>query len=74
MSSTISVYTYSWDEFQVTTAEEHDGEIWLYANLLKRYESGDTTTPIGHWILSKRFELTRILPENVDKPPLPEAK
>lgn len=70
VTSTLSFYTYSWDQFQVTTAEKHGDEIWLYANTLKRYESGDTTTPVGEWILSRRFELTRILPENLDKPPL----
>jgi hypothetical protein len=41
--------------------------VWLFFNLLKYYHSGDPTTPVGRWILSKRFESTRILPENVDK-------
>ena len=39
--------------------------MWLYANTLKRYESGDPTSKLGQWILSQRFPLTRILPENV---------
>jgi len=64
--TTISFYEYAWDEFQVTTVEEHEGQLWLFANRLKRYESGDPTTPVGRWILSNRFELTPILPEHVD--------
>lgn len=67
VSATVSYYHYVWDQFQVTTAEQQGSEIWLFANTLKRYESGDPTKKIGKWILSQRFELTRILPENVDK-------
>lgn len=29
--------------------------------------SGDPTTPVGRWVLSQRFESTRILAANVDK-------
>lgn len=65
--STITVHHYVWDEFQVATAEKVGGETWIFYNTLKRYESGDSTTPIGRWILSQRFESTRILPENVGK-------
>jgi len=65
VSATISYYHYVWDQFQVTTAEPRGDEVWLYANTLKRYESGDPTSKLGQWILSQRFELTRILPENV---------
>lgn len=65
--STITLYDYTWEEFQVTTVEEVDGELWLFANTLKRYSSGDRTTPVGKWILSRRFELTPILAENVEK-------
>lgn len=64
----INFYTYKWRQFQVTTAEEVDGEVWLFANTLKFYESGDSTTPVGEWILSRRMETTPILAENVDKP------
>lgn len=67
VSSTISYYHYVWDQFQVTTAERDaaSGEVWLFANTLKHYHSGDPTKKVGKWILSQRFELTRILPENV---------
>ena len=63
----VTVYTYSWDQFQVTTAEKQGDEVWLFANTLKHYESGDPTTPVGRWILAERFQITRILPENVAK-------
>jgi hypothetical protein len=64
---TLSYYEYAWDEFQVTTAEKVDGEVWLFANTLKLYSSGDPTTPIGRWILSRRYRLTPILSQNVGK-------
>ncbi len=73
-SATITSYDYKWEQFQVTTAELVNGELWLFANTLKRYESGDPTTTIGQWILTNRFELTRILAENLEKPPLPVPK
>ena len=66
-TATITYYHYVWDEFQVVTAERIGDEVWLFANHLKYWHSGDTTKPIGKWILSQRFELTRILPENVGK-------
>ncbi|MEO1696466.1 MAG: hypothetical protein AAFU73_04165 [Planctomycetota bacterium] len=64
---TITFYDYTWEQFQVTTAEKVGDEVWLFANTLKRYESGDPTTPVGEWILSRRFELTPILAENLDR-------
>ncbi len=67
VTSTISFYDYSWSQFQVTTAEKVGDEVWLFANTLKLYSSGDRTTPVGDWILSQRFKLTPILAENVDK-------
>lgn len=65
VTTTVSYYHYVWDQFQVTTAEKVGDQVWLFANTLKRYESGDPTKKIGQWILSQRFELTPILPENV---------
>lgn len=67
VTTTVSYYHYVWDQFQVTTAEKVGDTVWLFANTLKRYESGDPTKKVGSWILSQRFELTPILPENVDK-------
>lgn len=63
----VTVYTYAWDQFQVTTAEKVGEETWMFANTLKRFDSGDPTTPIGRWILADRIQLTRILPDHVDK-------
>lgn len=60
----IDYYEYVWDEYQVTTVEKVGDELWLFANTLKHYHSGDPTTPVGKWILSRRFELTPILPEH----------
>lgn len=67
VSRTITFYDYVWDEYQVATAERRGDEIWIWFNRLKYYHSGDTTKPIGRWVLSERFESTRILPENVDR-------
>ncbi|MBL9077213.1 MAG: hypothetical protein JNL08_06910 [Planctomycetes bacterium] len=67
VTTTVRYYHYVWDEFQVTTAETVGDQVWLFANTLKRYQSGDSTKKIGQWILSQRFELTPILPENVDR-------
>lgn len=64
---TIRLYHYVWDEFQVTTAERVGDDVWLFFNTLKHYHSGDPTTPVGRWVLSQRFESTRILAANVDK-------
>jgi hypothetical protein len=61
------MHHYVWDEFQVVTAEPVGDDVWLWFQTLKRFESGDATTPIGRWIVSNRFESTRILPANVDR-------
>ncbi len=63
----VTVYSYVWDEFQVTTAEQVGDDTWLFCNTLKYFHSGDPTTPVGRWLLSQRFESTRILRENVDR-------
>ena len=66
-SSTVTVYKYKWDEFQATTAEEEDGVYYMYANTFRFYHSGDSTTPVNRWILSKRFQSSQILKENIGK-------
>ena len=67
VSSTVTVYTYKWDQFQATTAEKVGDAYYMYANTFKYYYSGDTTTPLNRWILSQRFQSSRILKENIDK-------
>ncbi|MCA8947921.1 MAG: hypothetical protein KDE27_00365 [Planctomycetes bacterium] len=63
----ITAYHYVWDEFRVVTAERIGDEVWVHHNLLKYYHSSDTVTPQGEWILSRRFQGTQILPDNVDR-------
>lgn len=67
----LTIYTYAWDDFIVTTAERRGDEIWMFSNKFENYSSGDKRTTTGSWYLASRHELTRILPENLDKPPLP---
>jgi len=67
VGATITSYHYVWDEFHVVTAEQVDGELCMFHNLLKFYHSSDSVTPQDVWILSRRFQGTQILPENVDK-------
>ncbi len=68
----LTIYTYTWDDFTVTTAEKRGDELWLFSNKFENYGSGDSTTATGEWYLAARTELTRILPANLDKSPLPE--
>lgn len=65
--STITTYHYVWEEFGVTTVEKVGEDYYLFVNKLKFYHSSDSVTPSGRWILSERFQSTRILPENFDK-------
>ncbi|MDF1836888.1 MAG: hypothetical protein P1V35_03385 [Planctomycetota bacterium] len=69
----LTMYSYAWDDFIVTTAERRGDEVWLFSNKFENYSSGDKRTTTGKWYLASRHELTRILPGNVGKPPLPEA-
>tara|TARA_R110002072_G_scaffold46591_2_gene128866 strand:+ start:44248 stop:45873 length:1626 start_codon:yes stop_codon:yes gene_type:complete len=65
--ATITSYHYVWDEYRVVTAEKVGDEVWIYHNLLKFYHSSDSVTPQDQWILSRRFQSTQILPENLPK-------
>ena len=67
VSSTVTVYTYKWDQFQATTVEKVGDEYFMYANTFKYYYSGSSTTPLNRWILSGRFQSSRILKENINK-------
>jgi len=71
--TTVTIYDYAWDEFQVCTVEKEGDEHWLYYNTLKHYTSGGPTTPLNRWILSQRFKSTRILEANIDKDPVPKT-
>lgn len=61
----LDYYEYAWDQYQVTTVERVGDQLWMFANTLKLYSSGDPTTPVGRWILSRRIELTPILERNL---------
>ncbi len=65
VNTTVAATRYLWDEFSVTTAEEVDGEVYLFHNLLKYFHEGGTDVPIGKWTLGKRWKSKRILKENV---------
>ena len=66
-TSTITVYKYKWDEFQATTAEKVGDDYYLFYNTFKFYHAADPTTPVDRWILSKRFQSSQILKENIDE-------
>ncbi|MEZ6195608.1 MAG: hypothetical protein R3F20_07750 [Planctomycetota bacterium] len=67
VTSTITVYHYSWDEFGVTTAEKVGDEYYMYYNKFKYFHSGAPTTPTEHWILADRFQSSKIKKENISK-------
>ncbi|MCH6258437.1 hypothetical protein MLD52_17890 [Puniceicoccaceae bacterium K14] len=63
---TVTSYHYSWDEYQVTTAEKVGDEYYLYYSTLKYFTSGGSRTPLNRWVLSGRFQGGRILEKNID--------
>jgi hypothetical protein len=66
-TATITVYKYKWDQFQATTAEKVGDDYYLFYNTFKFYHAADPTTPTQAWILSDRFQSSRILKENIAK-------
>jgi hypothetical protein len=63
----VTTYHYVWDEYRVVTAEKVGDETWIFHNTLKFYHSSDSVTPQDVWILSRRFQGTQILADNVAK-------
>ncbi len=67
--STLYVYHYVWDQYQVATAEkDREGpgyHIWY--TTLKYFHKGGPTTPTEEWIISGRFKSVPILEENIDE-------
>lgn len=57
---------FEWDEFQVATAEPVGDRYYIFYNTLRKFTSGGTTTPIGRWLLAKRFQGAEILEDNID--------
>ena len=66
-TATITVYKYKWDQFQATTAEKVGDDYYLFFNTFKFYHAADPNTPTQAWILSDRFQSSRILKENIAK-------
>jgi len=58
---------YEWEEFQARTAERVDGRWYVFVNDLRFFHSGDATTPLGRWLVAKRWQSVRILEENIGK-------
>ncbi len=58
---------YEWDEFQARTVEQVDGKWYIFVNDLKYFYSGATTTPLDRWLVSDRWQSSRILEENIHK-------
>ena len=55
-----------WQEFQVTTVEtDEKGKHYLYFNMIAKFSQAPQTTPIGEWILTKRFKGNAIAKENL---------
>lgn len=67
VSTTVTVYHYVWDEFQVTTAEQEGDEFYLFFNRMRFYHKGDNDTPTNKWILSGRHQGHKILKKNIGK-------
>lgn len=61
----ITVYSYAWDQFQVTTAEKVGDRHYLFYNTLKYFHSGAPTTPTGRWVLADRIKGSPILKQNL---------
>jgi hypothetical protein len=64
--NTLTVYTYVWDQFQVTTAEKVGDEYYLFHNTMKYFHKAHPKTPTERWLVSDRFQGSRILEENID--------
>ena len=67
-SGRIETVVRKWEEFQVTTVEKAlNGRHYLYYNVIAKFSRAPATTPIGEWILSKRFKGNAIADENLSR-------
>ena len=55
-----------WEQFQVTSVEKEDGKLNVYVNDLAKFSRAPSTTPIGKWILTKRFKRGEISQADFD--------
>ncbi|MEZ5728230.1 MAG: hypothetical protein R3E48_09675 [Burkholderiaceae bacterium] len=66
---TVTIADYTWTEFQVATAEEVNGQHFVFYNSIHYYTSGSAQTPLNKWIVNRRFQSSRILKQNVARSP-----
>jgi hypothetical protein len=67
VTTTITVYHYIWDEYEVTTAEKVGDEYYLFHTDLRHYYQGDNDTPLNRWYITGRAKGMKILEENIDE-------
>jgi len=68
LTGTRTTYFYSWDQFQVASAEKGaDGKHYIYYSTLKFFTKGAPTTPLNRWIMSGRIQGSEIPEENINK-------
>lgn len=67
LSGTKTTWFYSWDEFQVATAEPVGNTHFIFHNTLKYFTSGATTTPLNRWILAARIQGSEIPEANINR-------
>ena len=54
-----------WEEFQVCTVEEENGKYFVYFNTIAKFSRAPNPTPVGEWIIRKRWKSGEIDPENL---------
>jgi uncharacterized protein YjdB len=62
-----TTYHYTWQQFQVTTAERIGQRYFMFHNTFKYFTRGSTITPLRKWVLSMRIQGNEILKENIAK-------
>lgn len=67
VTTTVTIYDWEWDEYQVATAERVGDRFAIFYNTLKYFHRGGPTTPLNRWVLADRFQGPLILEENIDK-------
>ena len=68
LTGTRTTYFYSWDQFQVASAEKSaDGKHYIYYSTLKFFTKGAPTTPLNRWIMSGRIQGSEIPEANINK-------
>lgn len=67
LTGTRTTYFYSWDQFQVATAEKgEDGKHFIYYTTLKLFSKGAPSTPLNRWIVAGRIQGSQIPEANIE--------